>query len=126
MEAVKHTRAYRPDDALMEAHMEELAVLLAVTGGEIRRKTHGGWVTRYAVMGGSADCVSEMILFERCLSEEVALYWCYQWAWSVLHLLRLVFPYISSAVTSHLEINNAMSLFNKEPTACIPHILELM
>lgn len=64
----------------MAAHMEVLAVLLAGTGGEIRGKTSGGWVTREAVMGGCADCVNELILFEHPLSQGAALDSCYQWA----------------------------------------------
>lgn len=98
----------------MAAHMEVLAVLLAVTGGEIRGKSSGGWVTRKAVMGGCADCVNELILFERPLSQGEALDSCYQWVWSVFRFLRLPCLYISPAVTSHLEINKSTSLFNKK------------
>lgn len=55
----------RPDDALMVSHMEVLAMLLPVTEGEIRGKTHEGRITLTMTeskgVTGGADYLSERV-----------------------------------------------------------------
>lgn len=90
----------RPDDALMYAGIGNVAQ------GKIRRRTHEGWVTltmtgSEAVMGG-ADY----------LSERDSLWTPSEGRSSLGFMLAVClecFQYISSAVTSHFEINYATS-----------------
>lgn len=97
-----------PDDALMAARMEALAALLAAASGKMTRTAHDGRVTRSmtgrkCVMGDAdlKESGSHWTPSERSFMLQ---------ARSVFRLL-----YISSAVTTHFEINSATSLFNKKP-----------